>query len=181
MRSEFLDTLIVAVGLTATQPASGPSDSFNFPVCAADDSHNSIGCVCASRLQTRRRMVSIRTLAWPTPSLTQTPQQKDGPDETCVALRGVCVPGESRLPDPLAYGKPAMPEMWTGWWTRAVCRLRRRVQYRQSHPTTCPRSPRTTTSKSSRPDRRPRAYAYPYYTVRGPRDFFLNEPSTIGY
>jgi hypothetical protein len=25
------------------------------------------------------------------------------------------------------------------------------------------------------------AYAYPYYTVRGPRDFFLNKPSTIGY
>ncbi|NLX53788.1 MAG: hypothetical protein GXY58_01600 [Planctomycetaceae bacterium] len=25
------------------------------------------------------------------------------------------------------------------------------------------------------------AYAYPYYTVRGPRDFFLNQPSTIGY
>jgi hypothetical protein len=25
------------------------------------------------------------------------------------------------------------------------------------------------------------AYAYPYYTVRGPRDFFLNAPSTIGY
>ncbi len=24
-------------------------------------------------------------------------------------------------------------------------------------------------------------YAYPYYTVRGPRDFFLNAPSTIGY
>ncbi len=24
-------------------------------------------------------------------------------------------------------------------------------------------------------------YAYPYYTVRGPRDFFLNQPSTIGY
>jgi hypothetical protein len=25
------------------------------------------------------------------------------------------------------------------------------------------------------------AYAYPYYTTRGPRDFFLNNPSTIGY
>jgi len=24
-------------------------------------------------------------------------------------------------------------------------------------------------------------YAYPYYTIRGPRDFFLNQPSTIGY
>jgi hypothetical protein len=23
-------------------------------------------------------------------------------------------------------------------------------------------------------------YAYPYYTIRGPRDFLLNEPSTIG-
>ena len=23
--------------------------------------------------------------------------------------------------------------------------------------------------------------AYPYYTLRGPRDFFLNAPSTIGY
>ncbi len=60
-------------------------------------------------------------------------------------------------------------------------RLRRRVQYRQGHPTTCRRSPRTTASKLSRPDRRPRTYAYPYYTVRGPRDFFLNAPSTIGY
>ncbi len=25
------------------------------------------------------------------------------------------------------------------------------------------------------------AYAYPYYTTRGPRDFFLDAPSTIGY
>jgi hypothetical protein len=25
------------------------------------------------------------------------------------------------------------------------------------------------------------AYAYPYYTTRGPRDFFLDNPSTIGY
>ena len=25
------------------------------------------------------------------------------------------------------------------------------------------------------------AYAYPYYTSRGPRDFFQNAPSTIGY
>jgi hypothetical protein len=24
-------------------------------------------------------------------------------------------------------------------------------------------------------------YAYPYYTVRAPRDFFLDEPSTLGY
>jgi hypothetical protein len=24
-------------------------------------------------------------------------------------------------------------------------------------------------------------YAYPYYTVRAPRDFFLDAPSTIGY
>ncbi len=24
-------------------------------------------------------------------------------------------------------------------------------------------------------------YAYPYYTSRGPRDFFLDAPSTIGY
>ncbi len=24
-------------------------------------------------------------------------------------------------------------------------------------------------------------YAYPYYTTRGPRDFFLDNPSTIGY
>ncbi len=25
------------------------------------------------------------------------------------------------------------------------------------------------------------AVAYPYYTTRGPRDFFLDNPSTIGY
>ena len=25
------------------------------------------------------------------------------------------------------------------------------------------------------------AYAYPYYTSRGPRDFFQDAPSTIGY
>lgn len=24
-------------------------------------------------------------------------------------------------------------------------------------------------------------YAYPYYTTRGPRDFFLNNPSPLGY
>ena len=24
------------------------------------------------------------------------------------------------------------------------------------------------------------AYAYPYYTIRGPRDFFMNNPPTIG-
>jgi len=25
------------------------------------------------------------------------------------------------------------------------------------------------------------AYAYPYYSLRGPRDFFLNDPASIGY
>ena len=126
-------------------------------------------------------MVGIRRLAWPTPSLTQTPQQKDGPDETCVAFRGVCVPGESRLPDPLTYGKPAI--------ARNVVRLvdmrsmAAAVQgaIRPVQPDYVPYIPKDY-SKQVEPAGPPTAaYAYPYYTVRGPRDFFLNEPSTIGY
>jgi hypothetical protein len=57
---------------------------------------------------------------WLIPSVTQTSQQKDGSDETCVASRGPRMFGECRLPDPFADGEPTVQHVWPGPRARAI-------------------------------------------------------------
>jgi len=57
---------------------------------------------------------------WLIPSLTQTSQQKDGSDETCVAFRSPRLFSVRRLPDAFADGAPAMQDVRPGPRARAI-------------------------------------------------------------
>ena len=69
-------------------------------------------------------------------------------------------------------GQHRLPELRTRWRARAICRWSRRTELSGL----CTANPTSLLQTGATGRATDGAIAYPYYTTRGPRDFFLDNP-----